>query len=63
MRCSAGTISLGAVIVRIICGNNYNSIQENPKREFGDELNADMSSSFGGDVRKPRPLERGGRHR
>ena len=41
----------------------YNSIQENPRRELGDELNADMSSSFGGDVKKPRPLGRGGRHR
>jgi len=37
----------------------YNSIQENPASTGGDELNADMSSSFGG---KPRSLERGGRH-
>jgi len=37
----------------------YNSIQENPVRKHGDELNADMSSSFGG---KPRLLDRGGCH-
>ena len=42
---------------------SYNSIQENPMRKLGDELNADMSSSFGGDARKPRPLGRGGRHK
>jgi len=38
----------------------YNSIQENPALQGGDELNADMSSSFG---EKPRSLERGGRHK
>jgi hypothetical protein len=37
----------------------YNSIQENPERELGDELNADMPSSF---RRKPRSLEWGGCH-
>ncbi|OGM20289.1 hypothetical protein A2863_02160 [Candidatus Woesebacteria bacterium RIFCSPHIGHO2_01_FULL_38_9b] len=37
----------------------YNSIQENPALQGGDELNADMSSSLG----KPRLLRRGGRHK
>ena len=38
----------------------YNSIQEHSAVYCGDELNADMSSSFGG---IPRSLERGGCHR
>ena len=37
----------------------YNSIQEHSAVYCGDELNADMSSSFGG---IPRSLERGGCH-
>ena len=37
----------------------YNSIQEHSAIHCGDELNADMSSSFGG---IPRSLERGGCH-
>lgn len=31
--------------VEMFCQNPYNSIQENPARKHGDELNADMSSS------------------
>jgi len=38
----------------------YNSIQEHSAVYCGDELNADMSSSFGG---IPRSLERGGCHK
>jgi hypothetical protein len=38
----------------------YNSIQEHSAIHCGDELNADMSSSFRG---KPRSLERGGCHK
>jgi len=38
----------------------YNSIQEHSAIHCGDELNADMSSSFGG---IPRSLERGGCHK
>ena len=38
----------------------YSSIQEHSAIYCGDELNADMSSSFGG---IPRSLERGGCHK
>ena len=41
------------------CWRFYNSIQEHSAIHCGDELNADMSSSFGG---IPRSLERGGCH-
>ena len=47
-------------IVKVVSQKFYNSIQEHSAIHCGDELNADMSSSFGG---IPRSLERGGCHK